>query len=326
MYYSDVSSFLWYRINQRNLPKQYYDLVILGDSQILTGINPKILSEKTNQSILFIPRPSEQPEGIWNKILELESKGIQYKKILFNISPLTVSKNMLSNSHRALATNFDSFHWRYYTEPILRKTYLKTISDSIHYMVIQIFPLLKVNSSISSEIKFIPVSKKVHFSEEKIDQLLGSSFFNLLEDRFYKNNLLEKILVSNDYHWEWENYSNGRICKPNKDNPKLQPELASAFINPRKETIVVWKKIIEHLTKKNITIQLLYIPFSPLSESVIQTRNPYSPFSQAIQALESETKVKILLVENLLLQEDFSDYIHPNTCGSEKITKIIVDL
>lgn len=40
-------------------------ILFLGDSQILSGIHPKELEKRLGRPIWFLPRPSEQPEGMF---------------------------------------------------------------------------------------------------------------------------------------------------------------------------------------------------------------------------------------------------------------------
>ena len=64
VFYSEKTSFIWHTIGSRVIPKKEYDLAILGDSQIMSGIHPNVLSLQLKENgkpldILYYPRPSE---------------------------------------------------------------------------------------------------------------------------------------------------------------------------------------------------------------------------------------------------------------------------
>ena len=82
--YSEKTSFIWHTIGERQLSPKKYDLAILGDSQLMSGIHPAILSKLLigkgkKLDILYYPRPSEQPEGIYRLLWDLNELNYYFK-------------------------------------------------------------------------------------------------------------------------------------------------------------------------------------------------------------------------------------------------------
>lgn len=326
--YTDKSSFIWYKTGKRNLISKEYDMIILGDSQIMSGVHPTILTQLLNEKgkpmdILYYPRPSEQPEGIFKLLQQFKKSNIHSKLLLVNISPLTVSKNNFVDSHKSLLLNFDKFSIELFSEFTLNKFYLKNLSGNLYYLFLQLFPLMKLNGNFSNEIKLIPATDGIDYNSG-INSILH---VNILGNLFYnkRNNLfLNEALEKENFYFEWGNFSQftGK-CIEREENLFLPTGIEAAFLNPRKEALHSWFQIGDYALKNDMKILFLYYPFSPESESKIKSYKPDSPIQISLNQLSQKFGPEsILRIENSLLNKvDFSDYIHLNVCGMMKLTK-----
>lgn len=332
--YSEKTSYIWYEIENRSIPKKHYDLLIMGDSQIMSGLHPTYLEKKfrkkgKNFEILYYPRPSEQAEGILNTLLKLEKMNITYDRLLANISPVTTSKNTIANAHKSLAINMTDFQPEFYWKHQLNRFYLKSLSQNLYYLVLQVFPLLKLNSNISREIRLLPNNERVNqFSKDLESYINQDTFGNLLENEKH-NQFLKKELKQNGFYWEWGNFTKytGR-CQINKEEFELPNIIGQAFLIPRKNAKKSWVRIMELLSKKNVHFFLVYLPFAPTAEKKMQNNADFSPIRQTIQSLRLRfgNGSVIELDKNFFTNEDYTDYTHLNVCGMKKFADYLVEL
>lgn len=332
--YSEKTSFIWYQIDQRKLvPNQHYDLVIMGDSQIMSGVNPHYLKNLLKKKgkkykILYYPRPSEQPEGILNNLYQLEKKNITYDNFFANISPVTVSQNNIVSAHRNLALNINSFQADFYFKSLLNSFYIKTVGEHFYYLILQIFPLFKLNSNFSSEWRLIPSNEKTNLLAKDINSFLKQNPFQNFAEKKRQNLFLKRELVQNDFYWEWgsfEHYTGE--CKKKEVQFNLPDAIAGVFLVPRLKAERSWNKVLEYLSKKGCSFFLIYIQFSPETESKIQSNATFSPIHQTIQKLKKQYQENVVLElpNSFLDRYDYVDYTHLSVCGMKKLTEFLSD-
>ncbi|MBE7410663.1 MAG: hypothetical protein HS129_01145 [Leptospiraceae bacterium] len=321
--YVERTSFIWSEISKRKIPKKNIDLLILGDSQITSGISPTHLKKelqklKKDFHFFYYPRPSEQPEGMLILTREFR-KTFDFKYLVLNISPVTTSKNLISESHKSLFQNFSPFS----TEPLkdfdMGKFYFKNISGYCYYFFLQGFPLLKLNSNLSKEMEIV----KSRTLDKKLKDTVEAPIFSEWENNFQKNIFLKNLFIQSEFYWEWGNFSKSQnICIPKKSPPGLPAGVESAFLNLRKEALISWEKIaVENRDKK---IFLIYLQFSPFAEEKIGSKLKNSPIQVSLNALKRFSNIELLTVpKNFFSSEDFADFTHLNFCGMEKFTKFL---
>ncbi|MBP7282772.1 MAG: hypothetical protein KBA66_14410 [Leptospiraceae bacterium] len=328
VFYSEKTSFIWEKIGKRNLVSKNYDLIILGDSQIMSGLHPSLLNQLLaakgkSMDILYYPRPSEQPEGIYKILQDFKKANITSKMLLVNISPVTTSKNNIVEANKTLTQNFHPFSFQLFLEPNLNKFYLKTLSGNIYYLFLQVFPLLKLNANFSNEIKIIPGSEGITYNAG-INSFLNVNFFgNLILNR--KNNLfLDESLERENFYFEWGNFSRFTGECIERTEPLFLPVgIEPAFLTPRKEALEFWLKIGDYARQNNIKIFFLYTPFSPEAELKIGSTRLDSPIHNTLTQISQKFgQDSILKIDSALFQTgDFRDYTHLNVCGMMKLTK-----
>lgn len=326
--YSEKTSFIWHKIGKRNLIAKNYDLIILGDSQIMSGLHPTLFKELLaangkSMDILYYPRPSEQPEGIYKLLLDFKKANITSKMLLVNISPVTTSKNNIVLANKTLTQNFHPFSFHLFSESTLNKFYLKTLSGNIYYLFLQVFPLLRLNGNFSNEIKIIPGSEGISY-EAGINSFLNVNFFgNLVSNK--KNNLfLDESLERENFYFEWGNFSTFTGACIKRTEPLFLPTgIEPAFLTLRKDALEFWVQIGEYSRQNKIKIFFLYTPFSPEAESKIGSSKPDSPIQITLTQISQKFgQENILKIDPSLFESgDFRDYTHLNLCGMMKLTK-----
>jgi hypothetical protein len=252
------------------------------------------------------------------------SKGFRFKKIILNISPITVSKNNIVESHKSLMNLFYGFHIKMY-EPVFFKFYFKNISNSVYYLLTQLFPLLKLNSNFNSETRLIPGTEGItqnNSIQPYIEtNLLGNLVKNRTQNYFLKNELSE-----NQFYYEWgKTEANSKKCIPETKEKKLPIGIELAFNEYRPDSLSRYKELIELTKKYSSKIYFIHIPFSPTAEKALRSEFNI-PLNKTLNELNNQ-KVNILRIPTQsFLDEDFIDYTHLNYCGMEKLTKTIFNI
>lgn len=328
--YSEKSGFIRYVIEEKAITNKNIDIYIAGDSQVMSGIHPAYLRNELkkqgkNYLINYSPKPSEQPEGVLSDLLELKKNNINIKKLIVNLSPLHLSKNPFTDSHRSLGINSRKFRLHYYTNSYLRNFYLKDSSDSFYYIIIQAFPLLKLNGNFSRELKIIPGSDGIA-ETNNLDMYLTRSFTGNLYYNRKLNQFLKQELKENEYYYEWgkkEKYSGE--CIHNNMEIKLPPGINAAFSNPRKNAGKVLLEIYSMSKTDSFELLFIEIPFSPEAEKALNNSGGSSPYAEGLKELKQNIpEESFLKIEpGTLKDSDYTDYIHPNSCGMKKITELL---
>ncbi|PJZ68691.1 hypothetical protein CH373_08450 [Leptospira perolatii] len=292
--------------------------VFLGDSQILSGLYPQKIADHTGNRIYFLPRPSEQPEGILLRLEDLRQNGIVPDKIFFNASLFNTAQGGMAPAHKSMEVHFGSFHFAMYFISELRSFYLKGGGEPIFYALARIFPLLKLNAAISSEIRFSPSGDQFSLFERNLDLVFSFDPILRWKSNFRFNQNLESELTKNHGMIEWGKQGpyTGE-CIPNFRHVALPPggwELG--YKVARDPDLRTWKKIFEILQKEKIQFELVLVPSRPSFENAIREPNSMQFFETSIRQLGipfSKPEVKFL-------DQDYGDHTHLNACGIRKLT------
>ncbi|MCC6447768.1 MAG: hypothetical protein IT215_03695 [Chitinophagaceae bacterium] len=322
--YIDKSAYLWHASSKREDYKKEYDFFFLGDSQLMSGIDPNLLENRLGKDrFLYFPRPSDQPEGIYTFLkTNLKPAQLKNKKFFINISPITTSKNGLFESHKNLQIHSSNY---LFFDNSIRKLYLKKISENIFYFFSILFPILKLQTELQSHLKFIQTTTLINLHSKNLQDYLEVDTLQILQKEKEQNLFLEKEVLSKKFYWEWNSFSPNAPCQ--KAPLHLSSEYSATFMTDRPQAALIWKQIGEYILQNGGDFRFVYIPFSPESEIFFQIQHPNSPFQKTIFLLsEHFGQEKILFISSLNLQEDdFVDAIHPNHCGARKITTELLD-
>ncbi|AKH76767.1 hypothetical protein KQY10_03830 [Leptospira interrogans] len=317
---SHLNSFLYTKSNLNSEAP----IVFIGDSQILSGIHPQELEIKIGRPIWFLPRPSEQPEGMLLRWKEYEQKiKIKPSLVVVNGSVFSIADMDVASAHRSLELNYDSFHFEIFTKTIFRNFYLKNISSGLYYLLGRIFPFLRLNASVSTTLKIIGEGDEFSYSEKKIENLLSGNPIEKWRFNLNRNRFLEIEYSKNKGYLDWgKELSYDGVCVPNKNSIPLPPNAEAALNKTRVSSLNAWRELFSYLKSQNVPILAISIPFRPDFEKKISTLT-LMPLWESI--LMEET-IPYWKVEDFLFeQSDFGDYTHLNTCGMKKFVPVLAE-
>ncbi|WP_232225669.1 hypothetical protein [Leptospira broomii] len=293
--------------------------LFLGDSQLMSGINPAELQKSTGKRILFLPRPSEQPEGILIRINELLSSGWKPEKIFLNANYFNTADVDIVPAHRSLVLNYDSFRWSLYWNSQERTFYFRNIGDALFFALARIFPLMKLNSAISSEIRTIPKTEQFLETDPRLSEILSVNPIERWKTNRDKNERLVAELERNEGFLEWNNSEiyTGK-CVPNH-SPQALPGRGweSNYKKMRSSSLAAWKSIFKILKKENISFEVLLIPSRPDFVTAVGEDNALSQFETVLK----KDEIPFVKPEEPFEISVFGDYTHLNACGVKKLTR-----
>ncbi|WP_061245703.1 hypothetical protein [Leptospira noguchii] len=317
---SRLDSFLYTESNlNREAP-----IVFLGDSQILSGIHPQELEIKIGRPIWFLPRPSEQPEGMLLRWKEYERK-IKTKPslVVVNGSVFSIADMDVASAHRSLELNYDSFHSEIFTKTIFRNFYLKNLSSGLYFLLGRIFPFLRLNASVSTTLKIIGEGDEFSYSEKKIENLLSGNPIEKWKTNLNKNNFIKMEYSKNKGYLDWgKEFSYDGVCVPNKNPIPLPPNAEASLHKTRMSSLNAWRELFSYLKSQNVPILAVSIPFRPDFENKISTLT-LMPLWESILVEETISYWKV--EDSLFELSDFGDYTHLNTCGMKKFVPTLAE-
>ncbi|WP_246846848.1 hypothetical protein [Leptospira barantonii] len=299
-------------------------VLFLGDSQILSGIHPMELEKKIGLSIWFLPRPSEQPEGMLLRYLEYEKKiGIKPSLVIVNGSVFSLSDMDVASAHKSLVLNYDSFHPEIFTNVRFGDFYLKNLSTGLYYLLGRIFPFLRLNASVSTTVKIVGEGDEFSYTEKNLDRLLSGNPFEKWRINRNRNRFLEMEYSKNKGYLDWgKQVPYDGICIPNSDPIALPPSPEAALQRVRKSSLEAWKELFSYLKEKGVPVLALSLPFRPDFDARVSVL----PQNSLWDAILIEKEVPSLKVGSLnFLESDFGDYTHLNTCGMQKLVPILAE-
>ncbi|PJZ39060.1 hypothetical protein CH354_01255 [Leptospira levettii] len=264
--YCDTTSIYWFFAKDRKWnPKA--KILVLGDSQIVSGILPETIAEIESvnlDEVLFLPRPSQQPEGILSDTLCLTNALPNLRKVYVNISPLNTSKNSITDAHKQLYYSFGDFEFHHITEPLLRKAYFSNLADLSWKFVINLFPYFGLSSN-TNRIFYDPIVKED------------------LTRRRLEFDAIQKSMRLTSGAWIWKSISEDPILKEGDKFPNLDTTILSG---KRELSIQLWVRTLQEWNKQKLDVVILRIPFSPQMEMDLKEKNAYGVTDSFIEWME----------------------------------------
>lgn len=305
--FCDTTSIYWFFAKDRQWNHQA-KILVLGDSQIVSGILPETIAAIENvnlDEVLFLPRPSQQPEGILLDTL----RSIQLphlRKIYVNVSPLNTSKNSITDAHKQLYSSFGNFELYHLTEPFLRKAYYSNVSDFLWKLVIQCFPYFGLSSN-TNRIFYDPMVQRD------------------LEQRKLEARFIKKSMIETSGAWIWKSIGIDPTLQEFDEFLNLDTTLIAG---KRELSIQLWAQNLKIWEKRKLNVVVLRIPFSPKMEMDLKRKNGNlvtDSFFKWIQTSSNQNQVAVFDFKEVFLNEYsyFADLTHLNQKGRDAFAKLL---
>ncbi|TGM55056.1 hypothetical protein EHQ91_08910 [Leptospira biflexa] len=306
--FCETTSIYWYFANDRKWnPKT--KILVLGDSQIVSGILPETVAKIENvelDEVLYLPRPSQQPEGILSDTYESIQKLPNLKKIYVNLSPLNTSKNSITDAHKQLFFSFGNFKLYHLTDPLLRKAYFGNIADVSWKFVIQIFPYFGLSSNLN----------RIFY-----DPIVQSD----LKRRRLESESIQKSMASESGAWIWKSIGDSPSLQELDEFQNLNTSILSG---KRNLSIQLWNQCFQIWKEHRLDVVVLRIPFSPKMELDMRDKKANLVSDGYLEKIQSENVQNRIFVydfkhEFLKEYSYFADLTHLNQKGRDAFAKLL---
>ncbi len=315
VFFVEETSFIWY-LNRKKITLPKAEILVLGDSQFLSGVTSKLISQMENipeENILFKVRPSEQPEGMLDQYLHLRSDLPNLKIIYLNLSPISISKNSVTDAHRELYFGFSPFAFHQLTESTLRDFYFRDSKDIFWKFIIECFPFFGLNQNFSSLFRMIEEKEGVTFQKKMTLQLMKA--------RWDQNKYLDTYFQENS-HWTWNNFGIEKELVGEEVPPKGS---SLAFKKERDPSLKAIKRLVEIAKQSKIKIVCFDLPFSPGLESDIKNFQVRDRLDNEIYGFGFSRIIKVPH-DALNLPKYFVDFTHLNAMGRDALKSYLLKI
>ncbi len=321
--FTEVSSYLWY-LNREKIVYPEIEVLVLGDSQLLSGITTDTIAKRESISqtkVLFMVRPSEQPEGMLDQYLQLRGKLPHLRKLYINISPISISQNSVTAAHKQLYLSFGKLTLAQITNSNLRRAYFGNQSDIFWKSAVEVFPFFGLNQNFSSLFSIVPSSSQ--FYE---DQVIGDSTSLKPNPSFEiaKRRLIESDFLKNHFslqsHWTWKNFSEERAIDGNDIFPRGSSQV---FLKKRELSSMILMELRELTSKEKVFVTCLDIPFSRALENDMKQNQVRELLNKEIIRFNWEETIHI---PDSILNQDifFTDFTHLNAKGRDVLRSYLL--
>ncbi len=325
--FTETSSHLWFFSDQKK-SRSEYEILVLGDSQILSGISAKTIAEIEHiavEKILYLVRPSEQPEGMLDLYLSHREHLPHLRKVYFNLSPISISQNNVTEAHKQLYYGFRSLKWHHISNQSLRKAYFPSVYDFLWKSIIEIFPYFGLNQNYSTIFSIVP-SDSIFYEggdHQTNHQMRAFSTFDLLLSRSKESEFLISHFQSHT-EWSWKVYTLEKALTKDEKFPKGS---SLAFAKQRKLSIQILNEWISILKEDGVDFTCFVLPFSPYLEKDMEYTGIKKIFEMEIGGIGLQNENLLNMVESseqFKNPEYFVDFTHLNQNGRDVLHSILV--
>lgn len=316
--FTEASSYLWYENRHKKL-NFYAEVLVLGDSQLLSGISAATIAELESispEKVVFMVRPSEQPEGMLDQYLTYKSSFPNLRKIYLNLSPISLSKNSVTDAHKELFFSFGTLQMHQLTDSFLRKAYFSNNHDLLWKILIEVFPYLGLNQNFSSLFGIVPSSATILGEEMNYSDhfLQKTPSISIIKTRLAQNEFLKVHFESKEY-WTWKDFG---IEHKLGEKDSLPKGSSLAFLKKRNLSIQLIEKLKMETEADHIDIICLDLPFSPELESDITANNIRFILNDEIAKFGFKRVIRV--GPKILDHSDyFTDFTHLNAKGRDAL-------
>ncbi|TGL22478.1 hypothetical protein EHQ46_07130 [Leptospira yanagawae] len=304
----DTTSMYWYHANERKWNSSG-KILVLGDSQIVSGILPETIAELEHvpvEEVIYLPKPSQQPEGIYSDTLYLIPKLPKLEKIYVNLSPLNTSKNSITDAHKQLYYSFSKLQSSDLIDPLLRKVYFPNLTDLLWKIIIQIFPYFGLSSNLNRM-----------FYDQTVQTDLANRRLEFVR--------IQKSMEEKSGAWIWKSIDKDPSITKEETFQNLDTTILAG---KRDGSIQLWNKVIQTWKEKQIDVVVFRIPFSPQMEKDLDQKQGNGVADSLLESMQSEangSKVKVYNFKSIFLNqyEYFADLTHLNQKGRDVFAKVI---
>lgn len=307
----DADRFLWYvktaRVRERVPEVTDARLLILGDSQAMSGIIPEILDErlKTQTPSINLGMPSQQPEGLLVLARFLPSVARdQRRRVIVNVNPFSLFESPVKQSFdyyfrqelarydasansllKAFARPGEALHQRLLALPLYEANYILAPLGGIGEAGLSDFPFAQLRARPD----LLP-------ADEYAEYLGGArpGPLAIARARIQNNRRLRSSLDAGRGFWTWKKMESPDFSQAEcrrRARSGGDPALSFAGVPgslvyvPRPAAVDAYRRLLDVLSAKGYETLLVEIPFSPAYGNLVNEARVYAMVSAAVEKI-----------------------------------------
>ncbi|MCR9141949.1 MAG: hypothetical protein NXI24_06835 [bacterium] len=358
----DPDRLLWHtniaQIRERSLKLRETELLILGDSQVMSGIVPAVLDARLKTPSLNLGMPSQQPEGL-HALAHLlpdaaSEAGAGPRRVLVNINPFMLFQSPVTQAFRYYYRSELARHAPVTLEgpedspagpgQIAHQHLLRLPLYEANYILA---PLLGIGEAGLSSFTFQQLRVRPGLlpaaGYEGYLSGGGPGPIELVAERRADSRWLRDFLERNRGFWTWKEMqtpsprfdaASCRTAVPRSDLDLSRQGSPGAYVYAaRPASVEAYRQTLELLTHKGYQIWLTEIPFSPAYGNLVNKSFVYEMLARArSEILEGLTRPEAVRVISYSHESDagiaalrearyFHDLTHLSACGAGHYTR-----
>ena len=326
----DADRFLWYaktaRVRERVAELADARLLILGDSQAMSGIIPEILDErlKTGAPSINLGMPSQQPEGllVLARFLPDVARD-QRRRVILNVNPFSLFASPVKQSFdyyfreelarygassnsllEAFARPGEALHQRLLALPFYEANFI-------------LAPLGGIGEAGLSDFSFAQLRARPDLlPAEEYTQYLGGARpgpLAIARTRVASNRRLQSLLDAGRGFWTWKKMTSpdfsqaecGRRALAGGDPALSFNGVPGALVyQPRPAAIDAYRRLLDVLAAKGYETLLVEIPFSPAYGNLVNETQVYALVAAGVAKITADRPPAVVGVLGFGLDAD----------------------
>lgn len=325
---SDPDTFIWNHKIQMLESGELKDVkvVILGDSQTMSGIVPGLLEKSLGKKTYNLGLPAMQPEGLEAMVPLLKRAGVE--TVIVNINPYCLFRTEVFDS---FLTYYRSTFMQGSFRALFRRPDLVGKSAGQWFsQALTIFPAYAAHENV--QYFFTPASA-IRFPGD-VAQTMPDDSLRYFEEGWNPRANMKKVADRNLFvrrttdenagFWTWKSYSPPDFsCK----NVALDPLPLRVVYPDRPGAVESWKRVVRLLKDSGIRTIFVQIPFSGVWKNTTDPVSVYGRLdARLLEILSENPEMKsIPRPENFPDTNVFHDWTHLSPCGASLFTRYLID-
>lgn len=352
----DPDRLLWFtKIEQvlAHAPElQAADVLILGDSQTMSGVVPEVLDGQLGTRSLNLGMPSQQPEGLLTLAKRLPDARARSRRVILNINPFSLFQTEVMQSftyyYRAELARYESSgpgYTRAGPGGWLHQWLLRLPLYEANYILA---PVVGIGEAGLSEFTFAQIRARPDLllarTYESYLSGADADLLEILDQRREQSRRLRALLELHGGFWTWKDSGSPQfdpgVCHKSEARPDLdlayRGEPGSYVYPERPAAIAAYRDLLELLGRKGYEVWLIEIPFSPAYGNFVNTAGVYQAVDRTVaeilKGLSRPESIRIVSFPKPLAEASagaarlrqaryFHDLTHLSACGASYYTR-----
>ncbi len=325
--WKDADSYVWntkmgalFRGDLKNT-----EILILGDSQTMSGVLPEILEKSLRRKVYNFGLPAQQPEGMESLAALLKEQAPSLRTIVINVNPYCMFKTEV----------YDAFLTYYRGEMLnhapgtllLRPDLAGRSPGQFLHQSLQSLPIYSLHFAVEQHFENPASNKKNDPEQAEAYFRTGWSPLESIRSAREKNLAVGRIISEHRGFWTWKNFTVPELrCSSSivEDVPvRGVPYFDRPLAGPS------WQRTLAKLSGSGYRIVIAQIPFSEVWNKSTDYDGVYRRLNARIGEFKKDHLNLVVIplppAADYRAPGMFQDWTHLSACGAARYTKFLAE-